>query len=228
MKYDILLFDADDTLLDFKKSEDISFKRILERNGINENIKDLHNSYKIINDKLWDDHAKGKISKDFLKTERFRKLLETHNLNGDHNQLAEDYLNTLPQEVFLINETLELLNNLYKKIPMAIITNGIGDVQHKRFAKCRLDTFVDLIVISEECGHSKPDKRIFNHTFDLLKISPESSRILMIGDKLETDILGANNVGIDSCWYNPDKIENKSSIVPTFEIENLLELLKLI
>lgn len=228
MKYDYLLFDADDTLLDFKKSEDISFKKILEKNGIKGDFKQLHHSYMGINDTLWSDHAKGLVSKDFLKTERFRKLLKTHDLDGDHYQMAEDYLNTLADEVYLINETLELLNILYKKIPIIIVTNGIGHVQHKRFANTGLNNLVDLVVVSEECGYSKPDKRIFNHTFDLLKINPESSRILMIGDKLETDILGANNVGIDSCWFNPDKLENKTSIVPTFEIENLLELLKIL
>lgn len=228
MKYDYLLFDADDTLLDFKKSEDISFKKILEKNGIKDDLKQLHHSYMGINDALWSDHAKGLVSKDFLKTERFRKLLKMHDLDGDHYQMSEDYLNTLADEVYLINETLELLNILYKKIPIIIVTNGIGHVQHKRFANTGLNNLVDLVVVSEECGYSKPDKRIFNHTFDLLKINPESSRILMIGDKLETDILGANNVGIDSCWFNPDKLENKTSIVPTFEIKNLLELLKIL
>ncbi len=228
MKYDYLFFDADDTLLDFKKSEDISFKKILEKSGIKGDLKQLHRSYKDINDTLWSDHAKGLVSKDFLKTERFRKLLETHNLTGDHCQMAEDYLNTLPDEVYLIDEALELLNTLYKKIPMVIVTNGIGYVQHKRFANTGLTNLIDLVVVSEECGHSKPDKRIFDHTFDLLKINPKSSRILMIGDKLETDILGANNIGIDSCWYNPDRLENKSTIDPTYEIQNLLDLLKIV
>ncbi|RPJ75625.1 MAG: noncanonical pyrimidine nucleotidase, YjjG family, partial [Alphaproteobacteria bacterium] len=209
-------------------SEDASFKIILEKNGIGGDVKKFHRSYKTINDLLWSQHAEGKVSKDFLKVERFRKLLEEHNLEADPHQLSDDYLNTLPDQVFLIKGTLDLLTNLHKKIPLVIVTNGIGHVQHKRLANSGIESFIDLVVVSEECGYSKPDKRIFHHTFDLLKTSPQASRILMIGDKLETDILGANGVGIDSCWFNPDNVENSSDISPTYEIEHLLDVLKIL
>lgn len=228
MKYDILLFDADDTLLDFKKSEDISFQIILEKNGITEDIKLLHEKYKEINDLLWSQHAKGLVTKDFLKVERFRKLLDDHNLKADPHQLCEDYLETLPTQVFLIDGALELLTSLHGKIPLVIVTNGIGSVQQKRLSNSGIKPFIELMVVSEECGYSKPDKRIFDHTFDLMKIKQATSSVLMIGDKLETDILGANNFQIDSCWFNPEKAANTTSIVPTYEIQNILELLKIL
>src|SRR5438445_11359532 len=101
MKYDFLLFDADDTLLDFKKSEDASFQIVLEKNGIKGDIKRFHESYKKINDVLWSDHAKGLVSKDFLKVERFRKFLEVNELQANPTQMSDDYLNTLPDQVFV-------------------------------------------------------------------------------------------------------------------------------
>lgn len=226
MKYDLLFFDADDTLLDFKKSEDISFQITLEKHGLADHQKKLHQSYKIINHRLWNDHAEGKISKDFLKVERFRKLLEVNNLNGDPWKLSDDYLDTLPDKVFLIDGALELLQALHKKIPLIIITNGIGETQHKRLHNSGIKPLIDLMVVSEECGHTKPDQRIFNHTFNLLNKTHLTSRTLMIGDKLETDILGANNIGIDSCWFNPEKEKNDTSIVPTYEIQKLADLLR--
>lgn len=226
MKYDILLFDADDTLLDFRKSEDISFQITLKKNGINGDIKPLHEKYKEINDLLWAQHAKGLVTKDFLKVERFRKLLSDNNLEADPHQLCEDYLETLPSQVFLIDGALELLTSLHGKIPLVIVTNGIGSVQQKRLNNSGIKPFIELMVVSEECGFSKPDKRIFDHTFDLMKIKQSTSNVLMIGDKLETDILGANNFQIDSCWFNPDKVSNTTAIAPTYEIQNILELLK--
>lgn len=228
MKYDLLLFDADDTLLDFKKSEDISFQLILEKNGITENIKSLHEKYKEINNLLWSQHAEGLVSKDFLKVERFRKLLDENELTADPHQLCDDYLETLPSQVFLIEGALELLQSLHGKIPLVIVTNGIGVVQHKRLTNSGLKPFIELMVVSEECGYSKPDKRIFNHTFDLMQTKLDSSKVLMIGDKLETDILGANNMLIDSCWFNPEQMKNKTSITPTYEIQNILELISLV
>lgn len=228
MKYDLLLFDADDTLLDFKKSEDISFQLVLKKNGIVEDIKILHEKYKEINNRLWSQQALGLVTKDFLKVERFRKLLDDHNLNADPIQLAEDYLETLPTQVFLIEGALELLQSLHGKIPLVIVTNGIGDVQHKRLSNSGLKPFVELMVVSEECGYSKPDKRIFEYTFDLMNKIYATSNVLMIGDKLETDILGAQNFEIDSCWFNPDKSNNATSISPTYEIQNIIEVFNIL
>ncbi len=228
MKYDYLLFDADDTLLDFKKSEEISFKIVLEKNGISGDIQKYHQSYRQINDDLWDRHALGQISKDFLKVERFRKFLEENDLEANAHQMGDDYLHTLPDQVFLLEGTLDLLETLHKKIPMIMVTNGIGVVQHKRLDNIGLKPFFDHIVVSEECGFTKPDKRIFHHTFNLLNVAHHAPNVLMVGDKLETDILGAQNVGVDSCWLNSNKVANTTSIVPTYEIQNIIELLNLL
>ncbi|MFA6236941.1 MAG: YjjG family noncanonical pyrimidine nucleotidase [Bacteriovorax sp.] len=228
MKYDLLLFDADDTLLDFKKSEDISFQLVLEKNGIAKDIKTLHEQYKKINSHLWNQQAEGLISKDFLKVERFRKLLSDNNLDADPYKLGEDYLETLPTQVFLIEGALELIKSLHRKIPLVIVTNGIGHVQHKRLINSGLKPYFELMVVSEECGFSKPDRRIFEHTFEQMKTSHLSSKVLMIGDKLETDILGAHNIAIDSCWFNPEGAQNKTSITPTYQIQSILEILKIL
>jgi 2-haloacid dehalogenase len=224
MKYDYLLFDADDTLLDFKKSELVSFELVLKKNQIEIDFSTLYSSYKKINSLLWNQHDEGLISKDFLKVERFRKLLFINELTGDPEKMCQDYLEALPENVFLIEGAEELLTELHKKIPMIIVTNGIGPTQHLRLNKSGLSPFIDLMVISEECGFSKPDKRIFTHTFKQLDIDPNEVRILMIGDKLETDIQGASNCGIDSCWFNPDSEKNATNLIPTYEIESLLEM----
>jgi 2-haloacid dehalogenase len=228
MKYDILLFDADDTLLDFKKSEDISFQIILEKNGVAGDVKGLHEKYKVINEELWNQHATGHVSKDFLKIERFKRLIIENSLDASPTQMCDDYLETLPAQVFLIKGTLELLNELYGKIPLIIITNGIGDVQHKRLSNSGIKHLIELMVVSEECGFTKPDKRIFEYTLNSLKTTVQNSKLLMIGDKLETDILGANNIQIDSCWFNPENIINSTSIKPTYEIQKITDVLKIL
>lgn len=234
MKYDLLLFDADDTLLDFKKSEDISFQLTLEKNGITNSMidtKKLHEDYMEINNLLWSQHAQGLVSKDFLKVERFRKLLDDNSLLADPAKLCDDYLDTLPSQVFLIDGALELIQALHGKIPLVIVTNGIGVVQHKRLGNSGLKPFIELMVVSEECGYSKPDRRIFDYTFEQLnrvKTSKRDSKVLMIGDKLETDILGANTVEIDSCWFNPDQTRNTTAIEPTYEIHSIYDVLKIL
>lgn len=227
MKYDLLLFDADETLLDFKKSEEICFEEVLKNHNIFGDFVSMRKHYKEINDLLWTREALGLISKDFLKVERFRKFLEDHSLSGNPDQICEDYLNALPSHVFLIDGALDLLTTLKGKIPMVIVTNGIGHVQHQRFDNAGLAHFFTNIVVSEECGYSKPDERIFAYTLKQVAMD-KNAKILMVGDKLETDILGAERFKIESCWFNPGHIENTTGIKPTYEISELKELLEII
>jgi 2-haloacid dehalogenase len=225
MKYDLLLLDADETILDFKKSEDYSLQVVLAKHGIRNDSLVLKESYKKINEELWNDHARGIISKDHLKIERFRLFLKENNLKADPNLMGEDYLKALPEKVFLINGALEFLQTLHGKIPMVIVTNGIGHVQHLRLERSGLRPFITDMIISEVCGYSKPDRRIFDHTFSVLNLDIKNTKTLMIGDRLETDILGAQNAGIDSCWFNPNRDSNNSGIVPTIEVNSLNEIL---
>ncbi len=228
MKYDLLLFDADETLLDFKKSEEICFEVVLKKHHIDGDFHHFRRNYKKINDLLWTQEALGLITKDYLKVERFRKFLTDHSLTGNPDQICEDYLNALPDHVYLIPDAYELLKKLKdEKVKMVIITNGIGHVQHQRFHNAKLTSFFEQIIVSEECGFSKPDKRIFEFTAG--KIGRiDKNKTLMIGDKLETDILGAQNFQIDSCWFNPDQVENSTLIKPTYEIKTLTQLLKIL
>lgn len=226
-KYDALFFDADETLLDFKKSEEICFETVLRKHNIEGDFLHYRTNYKKINDHLWSQEALGLITKDFLKVERFRKFLEEHSLSGNAKNICDDYLNELPDHVYLIEETLDLLNSLHNNVPMAIVTNGIGHVQHKRFKNANLTHYFEQLVVSEECGFSKPDQRIFELTMKKMGLE-KGARVLMVGDKLETDILGANRFGIDSCWFNPEKSENKTEIKPTIEIHSLNEILEII
>ena len=225
MKYDLLLLDADETILDFKKSEDYSLHVVLSKHGINSDAPHLKESYQKINEVLWNDHARGLISKDLLKTERFRLFLKENNLKADPNLMGEDYLKTLPEKVFLIDGALEFLQSLHGKIPMVIVTNGIGHVQHLRLERSGLKPYITDMIISEVCGFSKPDRRIFDHTFKTLNLEIAKTKTLMIGDRLETDVLGAHNAGIDSCWFNPNRDSKQSEIKPTIEVSSLNEIL---
>jgi FMN phosphatase YigB (HAD superfamily) len=144
MRYDLLFFDADDTLFDFKKSEDITFKTVLEKHNIKGNYKALQQSYNIINTELWAQHALGLVSQNFLKVERFKRFLSINNLIADPYILADDYLHTLPENVFLVEGAMDFLQKLHQKIPMIIITNGIGVTQHKRLHNSGLKPYIDL------------------------------------------------------------------------------------
>ena len=110
-----------------------------------------------------------------------------------------------------------------KSYNLVIVTNGLASVQNPRFNNSELKKYFSHIVISEEIGFAKPKKEIFDYTFELLGSTTKESS-LIIGDNLSSDIKGGSDYGIDTCWINPQKIENKTDIVPTYEITELNEL----
>ena len=87
--------------------------------------------------------------------------------------------------------------------------------------------YFDAIVISDEIGVSKPHSAFFDHVF--AEIGPTNkAETLMIGDSLSSDILGGNNYGLDTCWYNPKKKLANSGVVAKYEIKGLEELWKIV
>jgi putative hydrolase of the HAD superfamily len=116
---------------------------------------------------------------------------------------------------------------LHGNYKLAIVTNGLKDVQNNRIRKSVIGEYIKDIIISEEVGISKPDPGIFEHAFNNIE-QYDKSRVLMVGDSLSSDIQGGINFGIDTCWYNPHKTQNQTQISPSYEISNLMELLSIL
>lgn len=226
MKYDILIFDADETLLDFSKAEDYALETSLKNFDIDYNNEHL-NIYKEVNRGVWDEFERELISVDDLKTERFKRFFKKLEMDLNHRDFSNEYLNNLSQGGFLFDKTLELLDTLHRKVKLVLLTNGLAKVQRGRLKMTDLMKYFDSIVISEEIGYSKPNSKIFLHALSSVKCN-QKDRVLMIGDSLKSDILGGINFGIDTCWYNPRDTKNETRITPTYEIKDLLEILDII
>ena len=125
--------------------------------------------------------------------------------------------------IILYDNSIELIETLHKSYRLAIVTNGLTSVQDKRIRKSSIAKFFETIVISEEVSTAKPNPKIFEHTLKSMNFF-DKSKVLMIGDSLSSDIQGGINFGIDTCWYNPNKVINETSIKPTYEISNFDEL----
>lgn len=226
MKYDLFLFDADDTLFDFKASEKHAFAATLKSYNHHQDIESLYATYGLESVVLWREVEQGKITKDFLKAERFRRTFAKHGIELSAEAVGETYLELLPETCVLIDHALETCKALHKIGQIGIITNGFEKVQKKRLNGSPLAPYIKYVVVSEQAGHAKPDIRFFEFTENLIgKI--DKKKTLVIGDRLEADVQGAQNFGLDSCWFNPN-LKSASGIKPTYEIKHLSEILKII
>lgn len=217
MKYNILIFDADDTLFDFQKSERVAIQNTMLEFEFNYDENYHLNIYHDINLAIWKELEQGLITQEKLKVERFRRLSDKLNVSFDANEFAKSYMNHLSNASFLIDGSKELIKNLNMKYTLELITNGLTEVQDKRVRQSELAKYFDSIIISEEVKAAKPDPKIFEFALKNIK-NLDKSKILMIGDGLTSDIQGGINFGIDTCWYNPKKLENKTEIKPNYEI----------
>lgn len=227
MKYEVLLFDADETLFDFKKSERQAFENSIREFNMEYDENYHLKIYEEINTGIWLEFEKGLITQEKLKVERFRRLSEKLNVSFDPKEFAKSYMKHLANASFLYEDSLELIKNLSKNYRLAIITNGLTDVQSKRIGQSVIAKYFDTIVISEEVKASKPNPEIFEIALSNLNYT-DKSKILMIGDSLSSDIKGGINFGVDTCWTNFKNIENSTTLKPTYEISTLLDLLKIL
>lgn len=229
MSYKIVLFDADDTLFDYSKCEASALECTCSDFGLEWNS-DLTSCYRRINQQLWDEYEKGMLKLDRLRIERFHRLFIENQLamGVDPGEFSNIYINYLAEGSYLNNGALDLCNRLITMgIRLAIITNGIREVQLRRIKHSELANAFEQIIVSDDAKSQKPHKEIFDYAFMRLD-EPDKKEVLIVGDSLSSDIQGGNNYGIDTCWYNPRGVVNKSSIIPRYEIQELKDLLKII
>lgn len=221
-RYQWLLFDADGTLFDFDRSQAIALEQVFSLSGVPFQPGYLV-TYQQISRTLWEALERGEITPAHLKVRRFELLLAAIGIDHPPTAFSDRYLGCLATRAELIADAVEVVEALRGKYRMAILTNGLQAVQRPRLARSAIRDYMADIIVSEEIGASKPHQRYFDAAFAQLKI-PSKHEALMIGDSWASDIMGALNYGLDTCWYNPGKKARPADGNITREITNLREL----
>lgn len=225
-KYRTILLDADGTIFDFDACEREALRLALVKNGYMYN-EDILRLYSGINLALWKRYEKGEVDRNFVIYERFRLLYEELGIQEDGVCLEDDYQEILGSQHFYIEDAPEVLEYLYKRYDLYVVTNGVTTTQLSRFKGSGADKYMKRIFVSEETGFQKPMKEYFDYCFNRIdNISlPET---VIIGDSLSSDIKGGNNAGIDTCWFNPMAAVNNTKARADIEIRRLKELMDIL
>lgn len=227
MRYDVILFDADDTLLDFQKSEDAALRQVFAAFQLPLTA-EVREGYLEINHGLWKALERGEIDKPQVLARRFQDTFEKFGIDGPKDGSFErEYQRMLGEGAYLVDDAPDVLNALQGRCTLAIVTNGVTATQTNRLRLCGLDKIIPHVFISEQIGVAKPQQGFFDAVFAALG-EPDRSRVLIVGDSLTSDMRGGEVAGIDSCWYNPKGKPNDTAVHPTYEIRTLTELLSII
>ena len=227
MTYKFLLFDLDHTLLDFDTAEDIALTQLLKEEGV-EDIRAYKDYYVPMNKALWKDLEQKKITKQKLVNTRFSHLFSHFGLEKDGTLLAQRYQFFLAQQGQTLSGAHEFLDSLIERdYELYAATNGITAIQTGRLEQSGISPYFKEIFISEQLHTQKPDAAFYEKIGARIP-NFNKNHALMIGDSLSADIQGGNNAGIDTIWYNPHHLENKSLAQPTYEVDSYQALLELL
>lgn len=222
--YKVLLFDVDDTLLDFQRNEHEALGVLFEALGY-PLTEDIRRRYHDFNLSMWRAYERGDITREELLDVRFSTFFQSLGMDVDGPAAETVYRGALGQGAFMMDGAMEVCTALAERYRLCIVTNGVADTQRRRLAASGLGRLFEQLFISEEIGVAKPGAGFFRYVFDHLPgVTP--GEMLLIGDTLTSDILGGNSAGMGTCWMSRE--EGGGQIVPTYHIKALGELLPLL
>lgn len=227
-KYTTILWDLDQTILDFDRSMDYALRASFEHLGLtitNETVA----TYAAINDSYWKRFELGEVTKEEVLIGRFRTLFDKLGITKYQvEDIAGFYQEQLGSVAFFLEDADKVICRLKEKgYRQYILTNGVNKTQANKIKISGLDQLVDGVFVSELIGYPKPMKEYYDACF--LRLTGISrAECLIVGDSLTSDMKGANNAGVAACWYNPDGMENTTDVVIDYEIRNLEEIYKIL
>jgi putative hydrolase of the HAD superfamily len=214
--YRHIFFDLDQTLWDFDKSCSETLTELyhhfdLKKVGVDLNL--LIQTYKEVNNRLWEGFNQGKINKEEIRHKRFENTFEEMGLNRNDvpENINDEFIKICPAKGNVIPHAHEVLQYLNKNYSLHIITNGFKETQHIKIKSSNLDQYFKVVINAEICGFKKPDKAIFEHAME--KTNGKCDECIMIGDDLITDIQGAKNTGMDHVYFNHLKKEHNEKVM---------------
>ena len=235
MKYQDLFIDFDDTLYDTHGNAVIALSETFEAFRLERYFADpqeFYDAYWTANIDLWARYSKGEIDRPFLIVERFRRPLSVgKGLEASEAlclEMSDRFLDFCSSKTGVVDGAHELMAYLKQKgYRMHMTSNGFHEVQYKKLAACGLRDCFDTIILSEDAGVNKPSPLYFDYA---LKVSDASrDATLMIGDNLQTDVLGALNADIDAMLFNRWRVDvGESPQPPTYVVDTLRDIMKIL
>lgn len=205
-----VFIDLDDTVWWFTENSKLSLRHVFDHFAM-DSFCHSYDSFKTVylakNKELWELYHHGKITKDFLTTERFRYTLEQTGYKGDCLAMGatidKEYLHFLSLQPTLVPGARELLEYLNARgYDVNILSNGFKQVQAQKLASAGVSHLIHHIVLSDDCGITKPLPGIFEYALRVCNALADTS--VMIGDNYEADVCGAHAAGWRTIFFNKD------------------------
>lgn len=219
--YRYILMDLDNTLLDFNAAQIEAIRHVIA----SENLvmtEEIFNQYHHYNKGLWDQLERGEVTKPELFKKRFEMLFNLYERKVDGMEKEAVFRESLNHDRTLMEGAVMILEYLKEKgYILATASNGVLETQLMRMKGADIYHYFDYHFISDEVGVEKPDEQFYQHCLTTMNVH-DKKEVLMIGDGIKPDIIGARNAGIDACYFGEEVMEAKYHIKCLEELKNIL------
>ena len=194
-----IFLDLDDTILDFHRAERQALSQTLRHFHVDPTDAVL-DRYHVLNRRQWELLEEGKLTRPQVLVRRFQLLFDELGIRAAPQEVCQLYEEQLAQGHFFV-----------------------PGVQNSRIESAGIARYFQNIFISEQMGAYKPSPAFFHACFAAIP-DFDAAEAMMVGDSLTSDIRGARNVGLRSCWYNPQYLPPRPDIPADYTIGALPEL----
>jgi putative hydrolase of the HAD superfamily len=229
-KYRYLFFDLDRTLWDYETNASealLETFELFDLRRIFQSFRDYRDSFTKYNDVLWSEYREGNIQKDLLRVRRFELVLQEQGMNDTPlaSKLNAHFLSVSPNKTTLVPGTIEVLEYLkYKGYRLYILTNGFTQIQEVKMSASGLNPYFEKMFTCENTFSFKPKREFFEYA--VTSINAKKADVVMVGDDLAVDIVGAREYGLDQIYFNPNGILHSQKV--THEIRELREMMSIV
>ena len=222
------LWDVDGTLLNFEAAEKAAIRALFQEFGFGVCTDEMLKRYSQINKIYWERLERKEVTRQEVLEGRFLDFFAEEGLDvSAAPEFNECYQTSLGDTIVFYDDSYEIVKSLRGKVKQYVVSNGTITAQTKKLRVSGLGELMDGIFLSEQLGVEKPDVHFFEQVFAQTGLT-DKTQIMIVGDSLSSDILGGNNAGIITCWYNPEHKQSKNSVRIDYEITDLHEIYNLI
>ena len=212
-----VLFDLDDTLFDHRETARAALMSVRDLHDCFTRVEaaELERSHARILEELHLDVLAGRVDLDAARIERFSRLYAWAGVRAtpaDASTAASAYRQRYLASRRAMHGAAELLAATRQRARVVVVSNNLLDEQQEKLRHCGLEGHVDVLVVSEEVGVSKPDRRIFD--IALVRAGAHPGEAVMLGDSWANDIVGAQAAGIRSVWFSREAEPSPDPSVP--------------
>lgn len=222
----IILIDLDNTLIDFNECARHSIIDIFNKFQLPYSDNVFH-TFITENVKIWKRLENGEITKAELRENRWNIILGKLGINFDGHIVEDLFEKGVAKGAFAVDGAYELLDYLYPKYDLYIVSNGFRFVQESRLKIGNFQKYFKEIFVSEDIGIPKPATEFFDYCFEKLK-NPDKASVILIGDSLSADIKGGYNYGLETIWFNKNNDDIPEDITPTYIVTKLSDIKKIL